>query len=125
MGYAIRRCTRACLEREIVVVETPVGPVRFKVARRGGEVLNASPEFDDCARAAAERRCRSSRCRRLARAGVLATIATVSSTMSRFYLTTAIDYVNSRPHLGTAYEKITADVIARYKRLLRRSTPTS
>ena len=37
--------------------------------------------------------------------------------MSRFYLTTAIDYVNSRPHLGTAYEKITADVIARYKRL--------
>ena len=37
--------------------------------------------------------------------------------MSRFYLTTAIDYVNSRPHLGTAYEKIAADVIARYKRL--------
>jgi methionyl-tRNA synthetase len=37
--------------------------------------------------------------------------------MSRFYLTTAIDYVNSRPHLGTAYEKITADVIARFKRL--------
>jgi len=37
--------------------------------------------------------------------------------MSRFYLTTAIDYVNSRPHLGTAYEKISADVIARYHRL--------
>ena len=37
--------------------------------------------------------------------------------MSRFYITTAIDYVNSQPHLGTAYEKITADVIARYKRL--------
>ncbi len=37
--------------------------------------------------------------------------------MSRFYLTTAIDYANSRPHLGTAYEKIAADVIARYKRL--------
>ncbi len=37
--------------------------------------------------------------------------------MARFYLTTAIDYVNSRPHLGTAYEKICADVIARYKRL--------
>jgi methionyl-tRNA synthetase len=34
-----------------------------------------------------------------------------------FFITTAIDYVNSRPHLGTAYEKITADVIARYKRL--------
>jgi methionyl-tRNA synthetase len=37
--------------------------------------------------------------------------------MSSFFLTTAIDYVNSRPHLGTAYEKISADVIARYKRL--------
>lgn len=37
--------------------------------------------------------------------------------MARFLLTTAIDYVNSRPHLGTAYEKITADIIARYRRL--------
>jgi len=37
--------------------------------------------------------------------------------MNRFFLTTAIDFVNSRPHLGTAYEKICADVIARYKRL--------
>jgi methionyl-tRNA synthetase len=37
--------------------------------------------------------------------------------MKRFYITTAIDYVNSRPHLGTAYEKIAADVIARYQRL--------
>jgi len=37
--------------------------------------------------------------------------------MGRYYLTTAIDYVNSRPHLGTAYEKITADVVARYRRL--------
>jgi methionyl-tRNA synthetase len=35
----------------------------------------------------------------------------------RFFLTTAIDYPNNRPHLGTAYEKVTADVIARYKRL--------
>ncbi len=35
----------------------------------------------------------------------------------KFFLTTAIDFVNSKPHLGTAYEKITADVIARYKRL--------
>lgn len=34
-----------------------------------------------------------------------------------FYLTTAIDYVNARPHLGTAYEKIGADCLARYKRL--------
>ena len=37
--------------------------------------------------------------------------------MKTYFLTTAIDYVNSRPHLGTAYEKVCADVIARYKRL--------
>jgi len=35
----------------------------------------------------------------------------------KYFLTTAIDFVNSRPHLGTAYEKVTADVIARYRRL--------
>jgi methionyl-tRNA synthetase len=34
----------------------------------------------------------------------------------RFYLTTAIDYVNGHPHLGHAYEKVIADVIARYQR---------
>jgi len=37
--------------------------------------------------------------------------------MAKFYITTAIDYVNSLPHLGTAYEKIAADTIARYKRM--------
>jgi len=34
-----------------------------------------------------------------------------------FYLTTAIDYTNGPPHLGHAYEKVLADVIARYHRL--------
>ncbi|OGQ22775.1 MAG: hypothetical protein A3C46_04790 [Deltaproteobacteria bacterium RIFCSPHIGHO2_02_FULL_44_16] len=34
-----------------------------------------------------------------------------------FYITTAIDYVNSIPHIGTAYEKIGADVLARWHRL--------
>jgi methionyl-tRNA synthetase len=37
--------------------------------------------------------------------------------MSKFYITTAIDYVNSAPHVGTSYEKILADVMARWKRL--------
>ncbi len=37
--------------------------------------------------------------------------------MSTFYITTAIDYVNARPHLGTAYEKIGADCMARFQRL--------
>jgi len=39
------------------------------------------------------------------------------SEASRFYLTTAIDYPNSRPHIGTAFEKIGADVQARFRRM--------
>lgn len=35
----------------------------------------------------------------------------------KFYVTTAIVYANSTPHIGYAYEVIAADVIARYKRL--------
>ncbi len=37
---------------------------------------------------------------------------------SKYYITTAIDYVNSAPHIGTAYEKISADVFARFHRML-------
>ena len=36
----------------------------------------------------------------------------------KFYLTTAIDYVNGAPHIGHAYEKILSDVIIRHKRQL-------
>jgi methionyl-tRNA synthetase len=38
--------------------------------------------------------------------------------VSRFYITTAIDYANGDPHLGHAFEKIGADVIARSRRLM-------
>ena len=34
-------------------VETPLGAVRFKVSSRDGRVVNAAPEFDDCATLAA------------------------------------------------------------------------
>lgn len=33
-----------------------------------------------------------------------------------FYVTTAIDYVNAKPHIGHAFEKVLADVLARYHR---------
>lgn len=36
----------------------------------------------------------------------------------RFYITTAIDYVNGQPHLGHGYEKVVTDVIARSRRSL-------
>tara|TARA_Y100000310_G_C20698595_1_gene827565 strand:+ start:1165 stop:3000 length:1836 start_codon:yes stop_codon:yes gene_type:complete len=37
--------------------------------------------------------------------------------MKTFYISTAIDYVNAKPHLGHAYEKVSTDVLARWHRL--------
>jgi pyridinium-3,5-bisthiocarboxylic acid mononucleotide nickel chelatase len=54
IGVRYREMARECLDRETVTVDTAVGPVRVKVARRGGEILNVSPEFEDCVRLAAE-----------------------------------------------------------------------
>jgi pyridinium-3,5-bisthiocarboxylic acid mononucleotide nickel chelatase len=55
IGVRYQEMSRTRLDRSIESVDTPYGPVRFKIARRGGEELNAAPEFDDCARLAAER----------------------------------------------------------------------
>jgi uncharacterized protein (TIGR00299 family) protein len=55
IGVRYREMARECLDREEVTVQTALGAVRVKVARRDGRVLNASPEFDDCVRLARER----------------------------------------------------------------------
>ncbi len=55
IGVRYQEMRRERLDREIVTVETPLGAIRFKVSGRNGKVLNAAPEFDDCARLAAER----------------------------------------------------------------------
>lgn len=36
---------------------------------------------------------------------------------NKFYVTTAIDYVNAEPHIGHAYQKIIADVLARWNKV--------
>ena len=56
IGVRYHDVTRQRLEREVISVDTPLGPVRFKVARFEGSVVNAAPEFDDCQRVASERR---------------------------------------------------------------------
>jgi len=56
IGVRYRDTARECLDRESITVATELGPVRIKLARRRGELLNALPEFDDCARLAAEHR---------------------------------------------------------------------
>ena len=55
IGVRHQEMLRERLERKIVTVETPCGPIRFKVSARAGRIVNASPEFEDCTRAAAER----------------------------------------------------------------------
>lgn len=55
IGVRFQEMSRDCLDREMVTVATGVGPVRFKIARRHGQIVNAQPEFDDLAKLAAER----------------------------------------------------------------------
>jgi len=52
IGVRFMEMDRECLERETTTVGTPLGDVRFKVARRDGRVLNAQPEYDDLVRLA-------------------------------------------------------------------------
>lgn len=54
IGVRHQELSRECLDREMVTIATPIGAVRFKVARRDGRVLNAQPEFDDLAKLSAE-----------------------------------------------------------------------
>jgi uncharacterized protein (TIGR00299 family) protein len=54
IGVRYEEMSRTCLDRAVETVTTPYGDVRFKIARRDGVELNASPEFDDCARLASE-----------------------------------------------------------------------
>jgi uncharacterized protein (TIGR00299 family) protein len=54
IGVRFTEMSRECLERETVTVATPLGGVRFKIARRDGHVFNAQPEFDDLVRLAGE-----------------------------------------------------------------------
>jgi uncharacterized protein (TIGR00299 family) protein len=54
LGVRRTQVARSVLDREIREVQTPYGPVRVKLGRSRGRLLNAQPEFEDC-RQAAER----------------------------------------------------------------------
>jgi len=55
--FGLRTTTvmKKAIEREVVEVETPWGPVRVKVGRESGQVTSVSPEFADCAKIAGEK----------------------------------------------------------------------
>jgi pyridinium-3,5-bisthiocarboxylic acid mononucleotide nickel chelatase len=52
IGVRFDPVERRILPRDLVEVQTPYGPIRVKVARDGGAVVNAAPEHDDCVAAA-------------------------------------------------------------------------
>jgi uncharacterized protein (TIGR00299 family) protein len=51
-GIRYQEIDRVSLEREMVQVETSAGSVQIKVGRRHGRIVQASPEFESCDRAA-------------------------------------------------------------------------
>ena len=53
IGIRYSEVERECLRREIIRVKTPLGDVRFKLAWRDGQVVNAVPEFEDLSTLAA------------------------------------------------------------------------
>jgi len=55
IGVRIRETGRMKLEREIRQVETAYGNIRIKISRRGNDIMNVTPEYDDCKRIADEK----------------------------------------------------------------------
>jgi uncharacterized protein (TIGR00299 family) protein len=51
-GIRAHPCRRRKLPRTIETVATPFGEIRVKIGRRGGRIVIASPEYEDCAQAA-------------------------------------------------------------------------
>ncbi len=52
LGVRVRRGHRYELERELATVQVDGRPIRIKLGRLDGAVVNVSPEHDDCAQAA-------------------------------------------------------------------------
>jgi pyridinium-3,5-bisthiocarboxylic acid mononucleotide nickel chelatase len=55
IGVRYHESDRECLDRAWTTVTTRFGAIRIKIARRGAAIMNAAPEYEDCAARAAER----------------------------------------------------------------------
>jgi uncharacterized protein (DUF111 family) len=53
LGVRMTRAARVIAERRIIEVETELGPARVKVKELNGEIVDFSPEYEDCRRLAA------------------------------------------------------------------------
>lgn len=54
LGLRVSEVDKEYLDREIMAVETPYGELRVKLARREGQPVNISPEYEDCRKAAVQ-----------------------------------------------------------------------
>lgn len=54
LGVREESITRWSLEREFKTVATKYGPISCKIAKKGGEIMNISAEYEDCKKAAAK-----------------------------------------------------------------------
>lgn len=56
LGVRVHEVERICLQREFLEVETLYGAVKVKVAKLGKEIVNISPEYEDCQKIALEQK---------------------------------------------------------------------
>jgi pyridinium-3,5-bisthiocarboxylic acid mononucleotide nickel chelatase len=54
LGVRQSSVKRRSLQRETISIQTSLGPIRMKIARWNGNILNVAPEYEDCRKAAAE-----------------------------------------------------------------------
>ena len=148
LGVRMRQEQRRILDREHVTVQSCWGPIRVKLGRLHGEVVNCAPEFEDCRsnrrghRRAAQNRSAGghaplSRVARILPA-MLPLITPIPATplkvfrpdreirmseqREKFFITTPIYYVNARPHIGHTYTTVVCDAIARRQRMMGHDT---
>jgi uncharacterized protein (TIGR00299 family) protein len=48
LGIRIKEVWRKAIQREIISVESPFGPVRIKIGKLDGKIITAAPEYEDC-----------------------------------------------------------------------------
>ena len=56
IGLRWRVENRICAQRTVYQVDTEHGPIKVKLAKRNGHIINLHPEYDDCKRVALEKR---------------------------------------------------------------------
>ena len=114
IGVRYQEMMREWLEREIVRWKRRSARYDSRWPVATDSVLNAAPEFDDCARVAAEHGLPLKEVQAMA----LSRLDAAMKPMNPFYITTPIYYINAEPHLGHAYTTMVADAIARSRRLM-------